>query len=110
MAHSIYNYTGDFTLQPTSVVQVEGLTCYFYCQNNDARKLTWSIGGLLLSSYHPPNVFVVRNELLISTLSIPATANYNGTAIQCKAIFLSSPSEFSHEVMLLIQGGLNLLN
>ena len=63
---------GAFTVQPTSVVQAEGVTAQFTCQNQDAIKLTWSIGGVFLSHHHPPNVTVERNMLLIS--------------IQCKAI------------------------
>ena len=96
---------GAFTVQPTSVVQAEGVTAQFTCQNQDAIKLTWSIGGVFLSHHHPPNVTVERNMLLVSTLNLLVLGQYNGTSsIQCKAIFSATSSELSQMAELLIQG------
>ena len=72
---------GAFTVQPTSVVQAEGVTAQFTCQNQDAIKLTWSIGGVFLSHHHPPNVTVERNMLLVSTLNL-LVLQYNIYTVQ----------------------------
>lgn len=95
---------GAFTIQPTSVVQAESVEARFFCQNQGALFLTWSIGGVLLSNYHPLNVVEeLEEQTQISILRIPALVRHNGTAIQCKAIFSVHLSELSQKAYLTIQ-------
>lgn len=97
--------TGMFTIQPSTVVLPVGAHAQFQCQHLDAITLTWSIGGVYLYQYHPPNV-TTTVFLQVSTLTIPGLVRHNGTAIQCKAIFnlATDDHELSNVAYLLLQG------
>ena len=88
-----------------TVFQAVGVDAQFQCKNLDAITLTWSIGGIFLSQYHPPNV-TTRVYLLVNTLTVPGITRYNGTAIQCKAILnlYTDEHELSQIAYLFLQG------
>ena len=83
--YQMYN-VGMFTIQSSTVVLSVGACAQFQCQHLEAITLTWSIRGVFLYQYHPSNV-TTTVFLQVNTLTIPGLVRYNGTAIQCKAIF-----------------------
>ena len=78
----------QFTVQPESVVQAEGLEAVFECLCPGAVSHTWGLDGVFLAAdQFPPNV--TRVTVLGDSparLIIPATPQYNNIVVQCRAI------------------------
>ena len=75
----------QFTVQPESVVQAEGLEAVFECLYPGAVSYFWAINGNLVDPLSLlPNVSVGPGGLSISIL---ATSQYDNSSVQCGAGF-----------------------
>ena len=75
-------------MQPVSVVQAQGLNAVFECLYPGAIFHIWGFNGEFpVANSYPPNVTSTRPSGVIpATLTIPATAQYNNTVVQCRVI------------------------
>ena len=76
----------QFTVQPESVVQAEGLEAVFECQRPNATGYTWFIndrGATLDNS--PADIDVIQRLGGGSAVIIPATPEYNTSVVGCEA-------------------------
>ena len=76
----------NFTEQPQSARQAEGLETVFECLYPGAISYAWAINGTFLSDYPPGIVTDSPSGGSPATLTIPAIPEYNNTVIQCRAI------------------------
>ena len=83
---------------------VEQEVATFNCQCLSCDAITWRLNGALLNRINSPNITTSSNGT-IRLLSIGTLLEYNGTTVQCVAIFVDgSPPIFTPPVTLLIQG------
>ena len=75
----------NFTVQPMSVVQAEGLEAVFECLYPGAISYAWAINGIFLSNYTTDIVAVSPSGDSPASLTISARPEYNNTVIQCGA-------------------------
>ena len=97
----------QFTVQPESVVQAEGLEAVFECLHPGAFTYSWGIDGIYFAdSKFPPDL----NRILPSggspaRLIIPGIPQYNNTVVQCKAfISITYTVLLSQNATLFVQG------
>ena len=105
---SFHSLAADFEITPSPLnATVEQQIVYFNCQHRSSDDITWRVNRTTPNS---PNISIEKVTLsgggLRSSLSISTLAGYNGTMIECVAIFYrgSSPIQFTPPVTLLIQG------
>ena len=93
---------------PSPLTVAIGTKGKFRCQHSTADIVSWRINGTSLGSFHPKDVTtegVATPDGLYHVLTIGAVAAYNGTFIECVAIFFDdSAPELTPAVPLLIQG------
>ena len=83
-----------------------GQQAVFRCHHSTARFIDWNINGSLLPfPVPPPGIFPSTTRdgdgTLVDILTILARSEYNGTRVQCVAVFRDgSPNQFSPAVML----------
>ena len=97
----------QFTVEPESVVQAEGLEAVFECLYPDASFHVWGINSIFPSDEKFPLDFVRQAATLnhSASLTIPALAQYNNTKVQCEAVFLGeSLPKVSANATLQVQG------
>ena len=75
----------NFTVQPVSVIQAEGLEAVFKCLYPGASH-NWFINGIFRSVFPPDIVDRSPSGDSPASLTIPARSEYNNTVIQCRAI------------------------
>ena len=81
-----YMFAAQFTVQPVSVVQAQGLDAVFECRYLGAQYHYWGLNRDFPTYYYPPDVTVTQpSGDTPATLTIPATAQYNNTVVQCEA-------------------------
>ncbi len=74
-------------MQPVSVVQAQGLNAVFECRYPGAITHNWGFNGEFPTDSYPPDVTTIRPWGDIpAKLTIPATAHYNNTVVQCRAV------------------------
>ena len=77
-------HAAQFTVQPVSVVQAEGLEAMFECFHPESIS-SWFVNGV----YQTNNNFPFDILPLAGTpasLTIPARPDYNNTVVQCRAV------------------------
>ena len=96
---------------------VEQGTATFQCQHSLADVISWRVNGMPLSTAaNFFNISVIRfsgvNGVSTNILSIGTLLVYNGTTIECVAIFIdgSSLPQYTAPVALFIQGIIIILN
>ena len=91
-----------------------GTTATFNCYHPTADIISWRVNGTGLGSFHPENVTVmgyVSDGIYRLKLIIDALPVYNGTTVQCLAIFFDDlVPEMSPELTLTIQGIVSLIS
>ena len=95
----------QFTVQPESVVQAQGLEAVFECLNPNAIVHVWRINGeFLLEDQFPPDVTrIPPSGDSPARLIIPAIPQYNNTVLQCIALMVEE-SPLSRNATLKVQG------
>ncbi len=75
-------------VQPVSVVQAEGMDAVFECLYRDAITHGWKINGTFPADALFPTDLTrtSASSKTPATLTIPATAHYNNTVVQCIAV------------------------
>ena len=106
---SLNTVDGQFTVQPESVVQAEGLNAVFECLYPGAQTHDWGIQGeFFFDADFPPDVDrEIPSGGSPARLIIPATLKYNRTVVQCSAVVESSRGFMeilSNNATLLVQG------
>ncbi|XP_064392448.1 uncharacterized protein LOC135340080 isoform X2 [Halichondria panicea] len=78
----------QFTVQPVSVVQAEGVDAVFECLYLGAVSHSWGINGTFPADneFQPDFTRTQPSGDTPATLTIPATAHYNNTVVQCRAV------------------------
>ena len=75
-------------MEPTSVVQAEGLIAVFECFCSAAYSHHWALNGQFLDDdQFPDDVIRITPRDSSAKLLIPATSEYNNTIVQCKVLF-----------------------
>ena len=86
----------------------------FLCKHSTADSIGWRINGTSLGSFHPKNVSTKGDTSHIGlshVLSIGAVSAYNGTLVECVAIFFyGSAPKVTPTVTLIIQGQYSFRN
>lgn len=102
-----------FVITPTSLNKTfEQRVATFHCQHLTCDDISWRVNGTSLSL---PDVSTMKVPLngggFSSSLSIETIPHYNGTIVECVAIFFdrSPPLQFTIAVTLLIQGVMTIL-
>ncbi len=106
-----YNmFAAQFTVQPVSVVQAQGIDVVFECQYLGAQNHNWGLNGdFPTENNYPPDVTVTPSSgyYFPATLTIPATGQYNNTVVQCETVARDGRrliSELSENATLQVQG------
>ncbi len=74
-------------MQPVSVVQAQGLNAVFECQYPGTHNYNWGFNGEFPTESSYPEVTVTPSSGDIpAKLTIPATAQYNNTVVQCETV------------------------
>ena len=61
----------------------------------------WRVNGTLLGHPPPPDIILgTEDGTLVETLTVIAYPQYNGTVVECEAVFRSAPPELSPAVVL----------
>ena len=117
ISHLLYQATvfditvGSFLTMPESVVQAEGLNATFFCSHQTASATGWRLNGTSVNMRHPQNVIVgTTGGGSLHYLTILATADYNGTTVQCFTFVMKDGSlvvENATTVLLVVQGMFN---
>ena len=81
----------------------------FYCRHQITNLIDWRVNHTLLSLVPPSDVTpsMRRDEdgAIVNTLTISAHLEYNGSAVECEAVFRDgSQSEVSASALLLVEG------
>ena len=91
------------------MIQAEGVDAHFHCNIHiSALNIKWRINEVSLSQSHLPNV-TSQSSGSNSTLTLPALAMHNGTALQCGAYIYDNDNgrfrtEWSTSSLLRVQG------
>ena len=104
-----YMFAAQFTVQPVSVVQAQGIDAVFECRYSGALSYLLGLNGDFPTYYnYPPGVTVTPpSGDTPATLTIPATAQYNNTVFQCAVVVrdgLGYIAELSVNATLQVQG------
>ena len=104
-----YMFAAQFTVQPVSVVQAQGLNAVFRCQYLGAQSYIWGLNGEFPNEdNYPPDVTrTLSSGDTPATLTIPATGQYNNTVVQCEAVVRDGRvfiPELSENATLQVQG------
>jgi hypothetical protein len=88
-------------------VTVEQGVALFHCRYNGSDDIIWRVNG---TSPTTPNINESRG-FNYSSLTIASLLNFNGSTIECGAIFYNgSPLQFTPPILLLVQGLFRLYN
>ena len=83
---------------------VEQEVATFECQHLSCDAITWRVNGKLLNRINLPDITISSNGT-IRLLSIGILPEYNGTTVECVAVFFDgTPPLQTLPVTLLIQG------
>lgn len=92
-------YAGHFTEVPRTLNVTAGNDAVFMCDHSDAAFLGWLINGEPALRANISGVSMQTNSLTI--LALP---EYNGTEVECLALYLDGTSETSPPALLIVQG------
>ena len=84
----LFTAQSNFTVQPVSVIQAEGLMAVFECFHPEGRSsYDWAINGTFLSVF-PSGIVAVSPSVNspVASLTIPASQNYSSIVVQCRTI------------------------
>ena len=86
-----------------------GKDAEFRCKHANADFISWRVNGTSLDRVPLPDVIIATNlttdGIPIHTLTVTANPQYNGTVVECVALFISvQPFELTPPVTLRIQG------
>ena len=86
-----------------------GIPATFRCRHQTADSVGWLVNGTLLGSISNNDItpwMLYENNHLVNNLTIMALPKYNGTEVECVAIFFNgSPPELTPTVTLTVQEG-----
>ena len=107
--HKYYRYllhTLGFSEVPTSQVVFIGEETVFRCHHSTADVIAWRVNGSSVGRNPPTDITPSTNrdddDNLVYTLTIIARPEYNGTVVECVAVFLDgSSTEVSPTALLL---------
>ena len=95
----IIMFAAQFTVQPVSVVQAQGIDAVFECRYPGAQSYNWGLNGdFPIHNNLPPNVTVILPSGDIPTKLIIATGQYNITVVQCEALVVRAGRVFIPEL------------
>ncbi len=80
------NSAQQFTIEPESVVQAEGLLAEFKCLSPEAISHLWLVNGIASTSLTSDIRVVEGSEGCPSVLTIPSISQFNNSVLQCGAI------------------------
>ena len=107
----LYMFAAQFTVQPVSVVQAQGIDAVFECRYPGAQIYNWGLNGEFPAHNNlPPDVTVILPSGDIPTKLIIATGQYNNTGVQCEAVIRAGPvfiPKLSVNATLQVQGSHN---
>ena len=96
-----------FDEAPVSQEAAIGSEAIFRCQHPAAVSLGWRVNGTFYMQGSILGVtpgFNTEDGNLVSTLTIVATVDYNGTRVACVASLTDGSIEISAPVLLIVQG------
>ena len=96
------NTAQQFTIEPESVVQAEGLLAEFECLSPGSISHPWFVNGVASTSLTSEIRVVAGSEGRSSVLIIPASSQFNNSIIQCAAVSLMSVGVLSRNAMLVV--------
>ena len=113
--HSNTAQSQNFTIQPLSVIQAEGLEAIFECLYPGALSHRWGVNGMYpADDAFPPDVTrTLPSGDTPAILAIPATRKYNNTVVQCRAVLdVGGDAQIVQtcDALLLVQGILNTVS
>ena len=103
----IHVYVSAFNEAPASQEAAIGSEAIFRCQHPAAFSLGWRVNGTFYIQGSIPDItlgFNTEDGNLVSTLTIVATVDYNGTRVACVASLTNGSTEISAPVLLIVQG------
>ncbi len=105
-------FAAQFTVQPVSVIQAQGLIAVFECRYLGVQSHNWRLNGDFPTDDNYPSDVTVTPPSgdTPATLTIPATAQYNNTVVQCGAVVRDGRGfipELSVNATLQVQGSHN---
>ena len=96
----------EFSVNPSTQIVIQGENAVFYCRHPRTNIIGWFINNASLSSYTTSD-FISRANDPDHTLEITSHLLYNGSTIECSAIFFDGrPGQTSPPAKLFIQGTL----
>ncbi|XP_064387523.1 uncharacterized protein LOC135335850 isoform X2 [Halichondria panicea] len=110
----VVSIEAQFTVQPVSVVQAQGIDAVFECQYPGAQTYIWGLNGEFPSHNSlPPDVTVTPPSGDIPTKLIIATGQHNIIVVQCVAVVRDGQifiPELSVNATLRVQGPLSAVS
>ena len=108
-------FTGvDFSLEPVSVTQAEGVVARFFCRHPQTVAFGWMINGIALTLIEPRPPEIKDGSVLLSdgmggrvsteALNITALPTYNATEVICVAFLSNGTRDLSSPAILTVQG------
>ena len=99
--------TLGFTVTPSSITVGVNNVAVFRCQHQSAQSISWRVNGSSVSGNTDitPSTNRAQDGSLTYTLMILARPTYNGTEVECIALFLDSQPEVSPTATLIIIEG-----
>ena len=104
----------DFSLEPSSVTQAEGVVARFFCRHPQTVAFGWMINGTALTLIEPRPPEIKDGSVLLSdgmggaisteALNITALPNYNATEVVCVAFLSNGTKDLSSPAILSVQG------
>ena len=77
-----------FLVSPAPLTVVVGTKAVFECQHLNADFVTWRINGTAVRDF--PDITKIRHNSSISSLTITARPEYNGTMVECIAVIVGN--------------------
>ena len=80
--------SGGFLVSPAPLTVAVGSEAVFQCQHLNADFITWRINGTAVRDF--PDIVSISHSGSVSSLTITARPEYNGTMVECVAVILGS--------------------
>ena len=80
--------SGGFLISPAPLIVAVGTEAVFQCQHLNSDYVTWRINGIALRDF--PDIVDIRHSGSVSSLTITACPEYNGTMVECVAVIVGN--------------------
>ena len=94
--------SGGFLVSPAPLTVAVGTEAVFQCQHLNSDFVTWRINGIAVGVF--PDIVDIHLSGSISSLTITARPEYDGTMVECVAGFLGSTVLDIAPASMMIQG------